>query len=454
MKNPSLYKSLIALTRKSLEVIKNSIDKNLVFTTESTWVKQDNDTYVRQDKKRPLWGIVFHKAKAEIEATEEFVNFTKVVKADQTISSQLNTLVGTCMGRTRFELDNLVFKPLSPFLRDTDISAFDESVFKTEYLKIENALYSTDIEFERITPLCGFFADTPDLLLGPNLSIVKLSESEMIDLLKLGIRIGESFGPENFIHYIHQFAIKLTYCLPKIIGAVEIQGGIESHNPYIKGELEQTALNALRLFKEGKVYPISTVTKSNSIFSAGISYNYGTPSRSFMRDKFQLTNSEKDNFLEFWNVYQRINIPEKHFLSVAIRRFSQANERKSIEDKIIDYLISAEALFLSSGGSFQGELKYRLSHRAAMFIETETEKQRNIFKFMQNAYEVRSAIVHGATPKLPKRDSGEQYSLEEFCQDLEGHLRYSLKKTITLVVEDKEPNKNINWDNVIFPKDK
>jgi hypothetical protein len=453
MKSPALYESLIALSRKSLEVIGSSIDNNLVITTESSWVKQDDDMYVRRDIKRPLWGIVFHKAKAEIESTKEFTNFSESVNTDQTISSQLGTLVGTCMERSRFELDNLVYESLSPFLKDTEIIAFDESMFNAEYLKIENALYSTDIEFERITPLCGFSTDTPDLVLNPNLSVIKLSESEITNLLSLGIKIGESFGPENFIHHMHQFAIKLTYRLPKIIGAEKIEGSIESHNPYINGDIEQAVLNALRLFKEGKVYPISTVTKSKSIFSAGVSYNFGTPARSFMGNKFQLTGNEKDNFVEFWKVYQGTNIPEKHFLSVAIRRFSQANERESVEDKMIDYLISAEALFLSSGGSFQDELKYRLSHRAAMFIETETEKQRNIFKFMQEAYDVRSAIVHGATPKLPKKEDGSQYTLEDFCQDVEGYLRFSLNKTIELASTAEAPNKILDWNKVVFPED-
>ncbi len=185
----------------------------------------------------------------------------------------------------------------------------------------------------------------------------------------------------------------------------------------------------------------------------GVTYNYGTPSKSFMIKKFQLVEDEKDKFFDFWKVYQGTNIPEKHFLSVGIRRFSQANERESIEDKIIDFLISAEAIFLSSGGSFQGELKYRLSHRAAMFIEDEIEKQRKIFQFMQKAYDVRSAIVHGATPKLPKKEDGTPYSLDEFCMDLEAYIRFSLNKTIKLASTAVSPSKILEWDTIIFPSD-
>ena len=453
MQNSKLYESLSALAQKSLEIITRSIDQNLVIVTESAWVKQDNDTYVRQDIKRPLWAIVLHKAKDEITKTKEFTLFSEVIKSDQIISSHLNTLVGSCMGRSRFELFNLVFKPISPFLTDTEIIGFDASVFQAEYLKIENALYSNEIEFERITPMCGFFADTSDFALNKNLSIIKLSESEILDLLRLGIKIGDSFGPENFVHNIHQFAIKLTYSLPKVIGDKGIEGNIESQAPYIKGDLEQKVLNALRLFKEGKVYSLGTVTKSSSVFNMGVTYNYGTPSKSFMKNKFKLVENEKNSFLDFWKVYRGTNIPEKHFLSVAIRRFSQANERESVEDKIIDFLISAEALFLSSGGSFQGELKYRLSHRAAMFIEGETEAQRKIFKFMQKAYDVRSAIVHGAAPKLPTKEDGKPCSLDEFCMDVEAYLRFSLNKTIEMASTAESPSKILEWEAIIFPQD-
>ncbi|AJR14771.1 hypothetical protein LEP1GSC151_3606 [Leptospira interrogans serovar Grippotyphosa str. LT2186] len=48
-------------------------------------------------------------------------------------------------------------------------------------------------------------------------------------------------------------------------------------------------------------------------------------------------------------------------------------------------LISAEAIFLSSGGSDQGELKYRLAHRTALFLESEPKKQKEIFDFMKKA---------------------------------------------------------------------
>ena len=138
-------------------------------------------------------------------------------------------------------------------------------------------------------------------------------------------------------------------------------------------------------------------------------------------------------------------------MSVSVRRFSQSNERGNIEDRIIDLMISAEALFLSSGGSVQGELKYRLAHRAAMLIGESIGDHRYVFEFMQKAYDVRSSIVHGSTPKLPKKIDGEKDTLDEFCTDIEMYLRVSTKKVIQLVSSTDTKKKEIDWKSIVFP---
>jgi hypothetical protein len=133
-----------------------------------------------------------------------------------------------------------------------------------------------------------------------------------------------------------------------------LKGNDEKPNPALKIGIEQKVINALRLFKAGKMTPISTITSSKTgYFIPKVSYTFERPNPFLMMNEFELFENEKKEFLELWKTYQKVNVSEKHFLSVAIRKFSQANEREGDEDRIIDYLISAEALFLSSGGSFQ-----------------------------------------------------------------------------------------------------
>jgi hypothetical protein len=107
---------------------------------------------------------------------------------------------------------------------------------------------------------------------------------------------------------------------------------------------------------------------------------------------------------DFWNTLQTEHVTKHKYLVNAIRRFGYAYERHRIEDKIVDLLISAEALFLSSD-SYTGEVKYRLSLRASLFLATEGDVRQAIFDRMKAAYDLRSAVVHGAaynTRRLPK----------------------------------------------------
>ncbi len=419
VKNGKLYDALLTLTKVTLDIVSRRINNELVVSAENIWEKQSADTYIKRQTQKTLWVIVLHKASDEIKATKECINLFSVLESDKTISPQLNTLVGTCMGSHRIEAHNIASWPVYEFLTDQGIAQFNVSTFNSIYTKLESALYADEIEYENLTPLCGFSAEDPIISLDENISIVKLSEKEIIEILRLGINIGTSLGITDFVHGIHQYALKTTFRLKKIIGDREPDSNEFENNDYIKGTNEIAIVDALRIYKEGKLYPISTIRRSNNIFSIGTSFSFENPVKHFMNKKYKLTKDEAVEFQSFWNTQKETQLPEKNFLSVGIRRFSQSNERNNIEDRIIDLMIAAESIFLSSGGSFQGELKYRLSHRASMFIENDVEKQRYVFDFMQKAYDVRSSIVHGSTPKLPKKIDGSEYTLEEFCGDIE-----------------------------------
>ncbi len=451
IQNKELYDALSSLTKVILDIISNKIQKNLVITTKSIWKKQNDDSYVKHRSEHPLWSTVLHKANDEIFATQEYKNFLNVIRTDDIISTQLDTLVGTCVGAQRIEAANIAFRPVYEFLTGKEILDFNLSKFNTTYLQIENFLYTKEIEFEKITPLCGFSMEDLKILLCYNISIVKLTEEEILEFFRLGIKLGTIMGNDEFVHGIHKYAIKISYELPKIIYERNNHDNVNKPNEFVSNQHEQNVINALRIFKEGKLYPISTINREKSIFLSGVSFSFEKPVKHFMENKYQLLANEVGEFKEFWERKCKAHMPEKHFLSVAIRRFSQSNERDSIEDRIIDLMICAEAVFLSSDRSNQGELRYRLAHRAAMFIETDVESQRFIFDFMQKAYDVRSSIVHGATPKLPNKKDSSTYSIEDFCMDIERYLRMSIKKAITESVATKNKEIVMDWKSIIFP---
>jgi Apea-like HEPN len=103
----------------------------------------------------------------------------------------------------------------------------------------------------------------------------------------------------------------------------------------------------------------------------------------------------EEAFRQFWINLQVEGVKNKHHLGEAIRRFSYCHERHRQEDKVIDLFIAAESLFMSDD-KYIGELKYRLSERASLFIGgSDIAACRNIFRNMKVAYNLRSDIVHG-----------------------------------------------------------
>ena len=104
--------------------------------------------------------------------------------------------------------------------------------------------------------------------------------------------------------------------------------------------------------------------------------------------------------------------------SLALRRFSQAQERRQPEDRLLDYWIGLEALF--SPGT--AELRYRISLRVANFVgRSESHgNRREIFEQLKRSYDARSKVAHG----------GEAPDLEATADVTGRHLRSALEAWI------------------------
>ena len=451
MRNKSLYKSLKTLTRVSIDLMVTSWKTNPHYFREFDWFKQEDGSYMKQEYSRPFWSITLHShVKEELLETDDYLKFINILEDDKNLESQINSLIGTNTHQTLFDPFTLVTSLTNLYLTDTAILQFDEDEFKTRYLEIEDELYSNRIVTERITPLFGFVSDIESISLSKGISIVKLSDIEIIRLLRAGMKLGFGYFSDDHLHRVYEFAIKITESQPKIIRPQNGDDNLGFHKLSVPIDIEDRIIDILRIYNEGKIFPLGTANINNSIFLSGMSYSRRFPIDNFIRDNYELLEEDITSLSDLWNKYQEINLPDNHFLSLAIRRFSFANERKNIEDKIIDYFICAEALFLSSDlESVQGELNYRLSHRSAMFIESDSYDQITTAKFMRKAYGVRSNIVHGSKIKLPSKADGTKYTFEELCKELENILRFSINKMIDIFHSSK--SNTLNWDTFIFP---
>jgi hypothetical protein len=83
---------------------------------------------------------------------------------------------------------------------------------------------------------------------------------------------------------------------------------------------------------------------------------------------------------------------EAAVLRMALDRLGFAYERVRSEDRLVDFWVALEALFLPDA---RDELKYRASLRIAYFLEKEYTRRQNTFMLAKRSYDARSAIVHG-----------------------------------------------------------
>jgi hypothetical protein len=107
-------------------------------------------------------------------------------------------------------------------------------------------------------------------------------------------------------------------------------------------------------------------------------------------------------------------------LLVALERLNDSYRRAKQEDRLIDYWVGLEALFLRVK---EQELRFRAALLTAQYIATAPAGRYPIFRDIRDSYDLRSKVVHGA--ELPDPDR-----IRELTEHTGNALRRSLRKCI------------------------
>ena len=116
-------------------------------------------------------------------------------------------------------------------------------------------------------------------------------------------------------------------------------------------------------------------------------------------DAVALASSDADRVASIWRgVDATSKIPKAKAVALAVRRMGFASTRERWEDRLLDAMIALEALLLSDNGKDRGELRFRMSFRAAQALPNNVSSftSGEIFFVMKHAYDVRSALAHGS----------------------------------------------------------
>lgn len=317
--------------------------------------------------------------------------------------------------------DEIITSHLDSYLKNADKLEFDKDIFDELYIQIEEYYYSSELSFKLVAPLYHFWPDkvVEKIDLGDKLIIRMITDEEysymwgMSNLTNLNIM--------DFVFL--RFALECQFTKKK--EDLLKKQPIENH--FYK------VITAFRLFKTGAIglnfaceYPNQWMPRvSPSIIGGQYSKQYPN-----MGPSYTLSKSESEEFQKYWGTFKQIKLESYPTLNLALRRFNFAQERDELIDKIIDYFIAFEALFLKE--EERQELSYRFALRASHFLEKDKTKRIETFNFLKKAYTLRSKIVHGSAITTNVKIGNTNISLKGFTNKNEEYLRKSLFRFLEL----------------------
>jgi Apea-like HEPN len=380
----------------------------------------------------------------------------EAITCDQHIARQLDVMAGTGSKRSRAPSAEQLMSRILDLGINGGRYEFDAEHFGREYAAFEEAYYSSDILYEVIAPLQGLLIGSP-VRLSDDLEISHLKEGE----LNWDRRPRGGTDHEDSPR-VKPCAVRTSCPLSKVMGD-DVRIGLEAMREDDVRQAEandrvEQVVGALRLYGIDSVFPAAIVHRASRW-----SFGHDRPFPGRFQPDIDFSTRADDawlsSFKQFWDRLQSQHVRKRKFLDIAMRRYSYAHERHRLEDKIVDLLIAAEALFLSDQKEdpYKGEIRYRLSLRAAAFLAPEGESRRRIFRQMRAAYDLRSAVVHGTEAekvKLPRQPDGGPTQLKDFVWAIQELIRVALHKAIGLALLPESPTALVTWDELIFNVDR
>jgi len=144
------------------------------------------------------------------------------------------------------------------------------------------------------------------------------------------------------------------------------------------------------------------------------------------RDSYRFSGEDVSVFNHLYEGCKEIISRDKRF-KFAIARFNQSYSAKYFEDKLLDLIITLEAIFLTG----ESEKAFRLRTYMSIFLGQTPEEKREIWTIIKKAYELRGRIAHQGVflPRSIKiRD--EVISRQKFMDRIEDYVRTSLRRYV------------------------
>lgn len=419
------------------------------------WARDGDGVFRNRDRFRPRWSM---HARDGLSALDSWTAVLSAIHETAEVARQMDTMVGTSQRATRLEAQRLGSVVLP---RPTEAGQVDE-VFEQRYAELEAFLVADLIEQVVVWPVSRLSVHMMPLVLEPQVELDLMTDAELATALSL--ELVRSIFPGHLQldpDDEDRTCLRYRYWLPKVVGVVAGEDDEVARRAWTDTEnslrkLRQCFEEALALtLAEPKLVAGRFIVAGGdwTPFGHSVAFDLAAVNRRVWTPPVALDAQQTHDLGAVWKLLRRLGPEPRHQgLALALRRLSYQAQRERPEDELLDLMIAAEALYLSSVGNetYRGELSYRLALRAAAYAEHlgPPFSKRDVFRLMQTAYEARSAIAHGGTPKPARlKLRGSTATLHDVVGATRSVLRSASKAALVQAIESTWPP---DWDDLVI----
>ena len=306
----------------------------------------------------------FHRLLTSFKAESVYRDTANKLNNIQAIADHLNKLVGVNGSQARVDEVGIIERFLSEILGEENNWSFKKSKFNKIYSEMEDFFFNKNFWFRIYSPLFGFQMNMKRHEFAPKVVIRKTTDKEKIHFRNY-------YPAPLWVEHVMEHRVPFN----KIIGDSK---GNKNNNPSILGEqIFSSVCSSLRLMHGGFV-------AQGGVWSSPLFFNpteMGTIIRnpSFPAQwwgKYNYSPSQHSTVLRYYNYLMDFDYGKELGFATALRRFNYGYEKNRVDEKLIDYIISFEALLLHDT---TGELQYRLALRTAHTLGRYKEHKKYYF---------------------------------------------------------------------------
>jgi len=381
-RDDTLKDAFLAYLKAALRVTREHAEGHGLPSTSCSTPRRDRDgkvTFETVDKLEPfaLWDQVH----GDVEGLKELDNLRLGIAASEHSNSLLCNADGKVIQDTaaRRELvDEWARQALVEYIGDDGLLTFDARRARKVYDQFVRFAEHKQIRYSVSALLGNFAGPEGNTAIGGGVTLRPLNDAELEHLWTVAQR-GGMFSWHD--------AFSVSHCLTR---GCNISKGALVELGNTEERLEK-AVVALRLHKAGHVKIMATMH-----LPVRPAFGQAWPMMSTRAHavvpgpRYTLGNDEGSQVAAIHSALCTARPDERTRL--ALGRFNTAYEKADPGDRLIDYWIALEALFLTDGE--RGELSYRASMRIAYFLGT-AETREQLSRDARQSYNTRSDIVHG-----------------------------------------------------------